>query len=394
MYIVNTCTVTNMSDRKSRQILRKAKSNNKDAILVATGCYAQVSKKQLEEIEEIDIIAGNNEKKDIVRYVEEFEVKREEVSDISKKQEYIEFGMTAYTEKTRAVIKVQDGCDNFCSYCIIPYARGRIRSRKLENVISEIKEIVSMGIKEVVLTGIQIAHYGRDLEGDIRLIDLLEEINKIEGLERIRIGSLEPRLLTEEFIDRLKQLEKICHHFHLSLQSGCTDTLKRMNRKYTKEDIINLAKMLRENFEDAILTADVIVGFPGETEEEFSITYETLKEMELYKIHVFQYSIREGTRAETFENQVEPEIKEKRSKILLELSDKVHDEINESYVSKKVKVLIEEKQGDYYKGHTANYMEVLVPEQGKDIRNEIVEVKIKSVKKSCPHLLGNIKHQG
>lgn len=263
MYIVNTCTVTNISDRKSRQVLRRAKSHNKDAILVATGCYAQVSKESLKKIEEIDIILGNNEKKDIVKYVKEFDKKRrEEVGDISKKQEYLEFGNTTYTEKTRAVIKVQDGCDNFCSYCIIPYARGRIRSRKLDNVISEIKEIVSQGIKEVVLTGIQIAHYGRDLDEGIRLIDLLEEINKIDGLERIRIGSLEPRLLTEEFIDRLKKLEKMCHHFHLSLQSGCTDTLKRMNRKYTREDILSLAKRLRENFEDAILTADIIVGFP------------------------------------------------------------------------------------------------------------------------------------
>lgn len=252
-----------MSDRKSRQVLRRAKGHNKEAILVATGCYVQVAKENLEEIEEIDIILGNNEKKDIVRYVEDFDKKRKEkVTDISKKQEYLEFGMTVYTEKTRAVIKVQDGCDNFCSYCIIPFARGRIRSRKLENVISEIKEIVRRGIKEVVLTGIQIAHYGRDLDGDIRLIDLLEEINKIEGLERIRIGSLEPRLLTEEFIDRLKKLEKMCHHFHLSLQSGCTETLKRMNRKYAKEDILELSNRIRENFEDAILTADIIVGFP------------------------------------------------------------------------------------------------------------------------------------
>lgn len=263
VYIVNTCTVTNISDRKSRQILRRAKQKNKNSILVATGCYVQVAKEKLQEIKDIDLILGNNEKKDIVEYVNNYEKQRkEQISDLMRYKKYLEFGSITYTQKTRAVIKIEDGCDNFCTYCIIPFARGRVRSRKIENILDEIKQITNLGIKEVVLTGIQIASYGRDFDKNIRLIDLLEEIDKIEGIERIRIGSLELGLITEEFIKRLKKLKNICPHFHLSLQSGSTEVLKRMNRKYTKEDIIKAIKLLRENFEDVMLTADIIVGFP------------------------------------------------------------------------------------------------------------------------------------
>ena len=377
VYIVNTCTVTNISDRKSRQILRKAKQNNKNAILVATGCYAQVAEKALEEIEEIDIIIGNNEKKDIVKFVENYRNDKEKsIKDIMKKTAYEEFGTTTYTEKTRAVIKIQDGCDNFCTYCIIPYARGRVRSRDIDNIIHEIEEIAKTGIKEVVLTGIHIASYGKDFENNIGLIDLLEKINEINGIERIRLGSLEPNIITDEFINRLVKLNKICHQFHLSLQSGCNSILERMNRKYTKEDIRKIAMKLRENFVDTILTADIIVGFPGETELEFEDTYQFLEEIKLYKIHVFKYSVRKGTRAEKFPNQVLPEIKEQRSKKVINLSARVQKEYNEMYIGKIVDVLVEEREDDKYIGHTSNYMLVEVENCKDDIHNKIIKVKI------------------
>ena len=290
IYVINTCTVTNMSDRKSRQMLRRVKEINNQAIVVACGCYAQVAKNELEKIEEVDLILGNNEKKEIVKYVEEFAeatANSLSCSDVMYKREFVDFGNVTYTEKTRAVIKVQDGCDRFCSYCIIPYARGRVRSRKPESIISEIEKIAQDGIKEVVITGIHVASYGRDFkEQEYRLIDLLEEINKIEGIERIRLGSIEPLLINEEFMKRLTKLEKICHHFHLSLQSGCDETLKRMNRRYTTSQFREIVEILRKNYEDVILTTDIIVGFPGETEKEFEETYKFLKEIKFYKMQV------------------------------------------------------------------------------------------------------------
>ena len=298
VYIVNTCTVTNVADRKSRQMLRRAKEINKDATLVACGCYAQVAKEELKKIPEIDLIIGNNEKNDIIQIVENHIAQKgaeDLVSDVMYKLDYVELGTTTYTEKTRAVIKVQDGCDRFCSYCLIPYARGHIRSRKIENVIEEIKKVVEEGINEVVITGIHIASYGRDFKGEnIGLIDLLEEINKIQGLHRIRLGSIEPTIITDEFVERLSKLDKICDHFHLSLQSGCTETLKRMNRRYTTEEFRDVTKRLRSKFPNAALTTDIIVGFPGETDEEFNTTYEFLKEIAFYKMHIFKYSQRKG----------------------------------------------------------------------------------------------------
>lgn len=270
IYVVNTCTVTNMSDRKSRQMLRRVKEQNHKAIVVACGCYVQVATEEAQNIEEIDIVLGNNEKKDIVeiveKYIEEEQIKEnskhKKIEDIMYQKEYVELGETIYTEKTRAVIKVQDGCDRFCSYCIIPYARGRVRSRKPENVLEEIKKIAEKGIKEVVITGIHVASYGKDFKEEYQLIDLLEEINQIEGIQRIRLGSIEPLLITEEFIQRLVKLEKICHHFHLSLQSGCNETLERMNRRYTIEQFKEIVERLRNAYEDVILTTDIIVGFP------------------------------------------------------------------------------------------------------------------------------------
>ena len=378
VYIVNTCTVTNISDRKSRQILRRAKQKNKDSILIVIGCYVQVAREKLEEIEEIDILLGNNEKKDILKYLENYKKERqEEITDVMSQKEYVEFGSTTFTEKTRAVIKIQDGCDRFCSYCIIPYARGRVRSRKLEEIQEEIAEIAKLGIKEVVLTGIHIASYGKDFKENIGLIDLLEKINQIDGIERIRLGSLEPKLIYEEFAERLSKLNKICPHFHLSLQSGCTEVLKRMNRRYSTEEFKTSVNLLRKKFKDVMLTADVIVGFPGETEEEFNETFEFLKEIKFYKIHVFKYSKRENTKAADMPNQVLPEIKEERSKKVIELSNKIQNEYNIEQIGKIVKVLVEEKNEKYYKGHTANYMCVMIETERENIENNIVEVRIK-----------------
>ena len=359
IYVINTCTVTNMSDRKSRQMLRRVKELNENAVVVACGCYAQVAKSELEKIEEVDLILGNNEKKNIVELVEKFvktKKKELEIEDVMNQKEYVEFGDVVYTEKTRAVIKVQDGCDRFCSYCIIPYARGRVRSRKPEKIISEINKIAKEGIKEVVITGIHIASYGKDFKEDYKLIDLLEEINKIEGIKRIRLGSLEPLLITEEFENRLVRLEKICHHFHLSLQSGCDKTLKRMNRRYTIEEFRNIVNLLRKNYEDVNLTTDIIVGFPGETDEEFDKTYEFLKEIKFYKMHVFKYSQRKGTKAAVMSGQIDGNKKEERSRKLIELSNINEKEYNENYVGKEVEILWEEKKEEFYRGHTKNYI--------------------------------------
>ena len=377
IYIVNTCTVTNIADRKSRQMLRRVKEINSEAVLVACGCYAQVGKEELEKIEDIDLIIGNNEKKDIVEIVENYRQEKNcfsEITDVMQQKEYVEFGTTTYTEKTRAVVKIQDGCDRFCSYCIIPFARGRVRSRKPENVVTEVEQIVDNGIKEIVITGIHIASYGKDFRNGIGLIDLLEELNKIEGLKRIRLGSIEPTIITEEFVSRLAKLEKICDHFHLSLQSGCDETLKRMNRRYTCDEFEQGTKLLRKAFPNAALTTDIIVGFPGETEEEFNITYEFLKKIAFYKMHIFKYSQRKGTKAAVMPNQVDGSVKEQRSKMLLKLSDENEKMYNSEYVGKTVEVLFEEKDGEFFKGHTSNYIEVWA--EGEDLENVICNVKV------------------
>ena len=386
--IINTCTVTNMSDRKSRQMLRRMKEKNPDTIVVAVGCYAQVAKDELSKIPEIDLILGNNEKVEIVKYVEEYIEKNQKISeieDVMKSREFSDFGNITFSEKTRAVIKIQDGCDRFCSYCIIPYARGRVRSRKPESIISEITQIASKGIKEVVITGIHIASYGKDFImckdekiRNYRLIDLLEEINKIDGIERIRLGSIEPLLITEEFVERLKKLNKICHHFHLSLQSGCNETLKRMNRRYTTEQFRNIVTILRGAYKDVNLTTDIIVGFPGETEEEFNKTYEFLKEINFYKMHVFKYSPRKGTKAAVMANQVPGNIKEERSKKLIELSNEKEFNYNSQYIGKDVDVLFEEEKTGVYKGHTQNYIMVYCESKEK-LDNKIKSVSCKKV---------------
>ena len=376
IYIVNTCTVTNMSDRKSRQMLRRVKELNKEAIVVACGCYAQVAKEELEKIEEINLVLGNNEKKNIVEYVETYihHQTLNEIEDVMNQKEFVEFGDITFTEKTRAVIKIQDGCDRFCSYCIIPYARGRVRSRKPEHILSEIQKIAKEGIKEVVITGIHIASYGKDFKQEYRLIDLLEEMNEIEGIERIRLGSIEPLLITEEFVSRLEKLSKICHQFHLSLQSGCDETLKRMNRRYTTEQFRKITKLLRKTFEDAILTTDIIVGFPGESEEEFERTYAFLSEIKFYKMHVFKYSPRKGTKATTMPNQIDGNQKEERSRRLIELSNKNEKAYNEQYIGKEVEVLFEEEKNGMWQGHTKNYILAHYKTE-ENMENKIIKLK-------------------
>lgn len=405
IYVINTCTVTNMAERKSRQMLRRVKEINPSAVLVVCGCYAQVAKNELEQIPEIDIILGINEKNEIVQIVENYMEKmaeqdkrsqEAEIDDVSKQKEFLDFGDVTYTEKNRAVVKVQDGCNMFCSYCIIPYARGRIRSRKIESVVSEIKKIAKEEIKEVVITGIHVASYGKDFDNEntskkIRLIDLLEAINKIDGIDRIRLSSLEPTIVDEEFATRLSKLDKICDHFHLSLQSGCDETLKKMNRKYTTQIYRDAVATLRKYYPEASFTTDVIVGFPGETDEEFAKTYKFLEEIDFYRLHVFKYSPRRGTVAEKMPNQIDGNKKEERSNKLIELSNSTENKHNQSYIGKTVKVLFEEFEDGFFKGHTTNYMMVKVAgeeERSDKFVNKILDVKIKENNDETRELIG------
>lgn len=372
IYIINTCTVTNMSERKSRQILRRAKELNPKSILCVVGCYAQVAKDELSKMKEIDIVLGTNDRANIVECVENFinsKKKIQEVSDIMAQRKYLEWGGIAYTDKARAEIKVQDGCDRYCTYCLIPYARGPVRSRDLEEVYEEVSKIAESGIKEIVITGIHISSYGKDLNPKLTLIDLLEKIHEVQGIERIRLGSLEPLIITEDFVERLKKLPKICNHFHLSLQSGCNATLERMNRRYTTDDFRKIVSILRKNIHEVALTTDVIVGFPGETEEEFNETYDFLKEIAFSKMHVFKYSPRKGTKAAGFKNQVDGITKNKRSDILIALSDKNEEKFAKQYIGKEINVLFENET----EGHTTNYIKV---ESKKKIEGAPVILKV------------------
>lgn len=381
IYIINTCSVTNLADRKSRQMIRRAKDFNKDAFVIVVGCYAEVAKEEIEKIEGVDLVLGNHQKASIDKYIESY-FDGKEFDEIAVENYFYDFGSITYTEKTRAVIKVQDGCNNFCTYCIIPYARGRVCSRDPKSVLEEIKEIAKTGIKEVVITGIQIAAYGKDFGYEYRLIDLLEDINKVSGIERIRLGSIEPLLITDEFCERIGKLEKICHHFHLSLQSGCDKTLREMNRRYTTSQFEKVVDRLRNLYDDVILTTDIIVGFPNETDEDFNCTYNFLEKIKFYKMHVFKYSPRKGTVAAKMKNQVAGEIKDFRSKRLIELSNKNEKNYLESYVGKDVDVLFEEQEGRYLKGHTGNYIMVKCDCTNKNLNN-IVKVRVESSETDC-----------
>lgn len=388
VYIINTCSVTNMADRKSRQMIHRARKKNPDAVVVAAGCYVQAAENELKEKGIADVLIGNNKKKDIVRILEEYFQKGEktaEVLDISCTNEYESLTIHKINEHTRAYIKIQDGCNQFCSYCIIPYTRGRIRSKQPEDVIREIRALAREGYKEVVLTGIHLSSYGMDFPEENRtdLLAVIENVQEIDGIERIRLGSLEPRIITEEFAQGLKKCSKVCPHFHLSLQSGCDETLKRMNRKYTTEEYKKALAILRDTFEHPALTTDVIVGFAGETEEEFEKTRAYLEEINLYEMHIFKFSVRKGTRAERMPGQVPEDVKTKRSAVLLAMTERHKKDFERWYIGRKEKVLLEEmveiNGTKYMQGHTERYVKVVVnfDENSEILRqNHIVAVKI------------------
>lgn len=380
IYIINTCSVTNMADRKSRQMLHKAKKKNPNAVVVAAGCYVQAAPKEVLADAGVDLVIGNNRKQDLVQILEDYfkEHREEAVIDINKEQEYEGLELDFVSDHTRAYIKVQDGCNQFCSYCIIPYTRGRVRSRAKQDVISEIKRIAKNGTKEVVLTGIHLSSYGKDFKDGTDLLDLIKAVQEVDGIQRIRLGSLEPRIITLEFAQELRRLDKFCPHFHLSLQSGCEATLKRMNRHYTPEEYYEKCELLREVFEHPAITTDVIVGFPGETEEEFEETYKFLEKVNFYEMHVFKYSKRKGTRAAEMENQVPEPIKTKRSNILLELTRECSKRYRSFWIGREVNVLLEEKivlDGEVYTvGHTKEYVKAAV--KGEFSSNTFITGKI------------------
>ncbi|SFG13844.1 threonylcarbamoyladenosine tRNA methylthiotransferase MtaB [Lachnospiraceae bacterium C7] len=383
VYIVNTCSVTNMADRKSRQMLHKAKHKNPDSVVVATGCYAQTKEEEALLDPAIDVVIGNNKKHELVERIDAFfkdDTDNEYVADINNEpQQYEELFLSRTAEHTRAFIKVQDGCNQFCSYCVIPYARGRVRSRKLKNILAEVNRLADNGFKEIVLTGIHLSSYGVDLSEEENLLSLIKEVHKIEKIERIRLGSLEPKIVTDEFAEELSKLSKVCPHFHLSLQSGCNETLKRMNRKYTAEEYKAGCDRLRKYFKHPAITTDVIVGFPGETEDEFNITKKFLEDVHFYEMHIFKYSPRRGTRAERMPNQVDNQIKAARSAQLIELGNRMSEEYREYYTDTIQTVLFEEEvtiNGEkYFTGYTMEYVKVAV-KSDKDLSNQFIDGKI------------------
>lgn len=382
VYVINTCSVTNMADRKSRQMLHKAKKNNPDSIVVAAGCYVQTSEKEVLNDLSVDIVIGNDRKHDLVRLLEEYSLDsvNDTVDDINDgKHDFEELFIDQTKEHTRAFIKVQDGCNQFCSYCIIPYARGRVRSRRFENVIAEVERLAANGFKEVVLTGIHLSSYGVDFEEDTGLLELIQAVNAVKGIERIRLGSLEPKIVTEHFASELSKLDKICPHFHLSLQSGCDATLKRMNRKYTTKEYERGCELLRKYFVHPAITTDVIVGFPGETEEEFEQTKAYLKHIHFYEMHIFKYSKRKGTRAAVMPDQIDEQIKAARSEKLIALGHDMSKEFRKFYIGKNEEVLFEEKAviGDkeYFVGYTKEYVKV-AKKTDENLENQIVSGRI------------------
>lgn len=382
VYVINTCSVTNMADRKSRQMLHKAKKNNPDSIVVAAGCYVQTSEKEVLNDLSVDIVIGNDRKHDLVRLLEEYSLDsvNDTVDDINDgKHDFEELFIDQTKEHTRAFIKVQDGCNQFCSYCIIPYARGRVRSRRFENVIAEVERLAANGFKEVVLTGIHLSSYGVDFEEATGLLELIQAVNAVKGIERIRLGSLEPKIVTEHFASELSKLDKICPHFHLSLQSGCDATLKRMNRKYTTKEYERGCELLRKYFVHPAITTDVIVGFPGETEEEFEQTKAYLEHIHFYEMHIFKYSKRKGTRAAVMPDQIDEQIKAARSEKLIALGHDMSKVFRKFYIGKNEEVLFEEKAviGDkeYFVGYTKEYVKV-AKKTDENLENQIVSGRI------------------
>lgn len=379
-YVINTCTVTSISDRKSRQFMRRARKANPDAVIAVVGCYSQVSPEQVEAIEEVNVVLGTHEKKDIVKYLEAAtsSSKIVQVGEIMKTKTYDEMSIEDTVDKTRVFMKIQDGCNQFCSYCIIPYARGPIRSREPENIINEGRRLASKGFKEIVLTGIHLSSYGLDIK-NTSLIEIIEALNDIPGLERIRLGSLEPKIVTQDFVKRLKTLEKFCPHFHLSLQSGSDTVLSRMNRKYDVAMYAQAVELIHQNLDDASFTTDIIVGFPGETEVEFDETCDFVRQIGFSKVHIFKYSPREGTKAAVMKNQIHGEIKTNRSHALQEVCNEVENDCLNRYIGRTVSVLFEEMTEGRFEGLTRGYLRVSVATL-ENVVNTIKNVKITSVK--------------
>ena len=391
VYIINTCTVTNIADRKSRQMLHKAKKMNSDAVVVACGCYVQAAGEKLEEDTAIDLIVGNNKKKEIPEILEAYFREREEgraasgawLTDMAHNREYETLSISRTEEHTRAFIKVQDGCNQFCTYCIIPYARGRVRSRRPEEVLAEVQRLAASGCQEIVLTGIHLSSYGVDLEEEQDLLALIRTVHSVEGIRRIRLGSLEPGIITESFAEAIAALPKVCPHFHLSLQSGCDTVLQRMNRRYRSEEYMEKCRLLRRVYDRPALTTDVIVGFPGETEEEFEASRAFVEQVHFFETHIFKYSRREGTCAAAMPGQISEQEKTRRSHVLLELDGRRRREYMESFLGEERDVLFEERvQADgreYWTGHTREYLKVLVPAEKEDYENQMIPVKLTEI---------------
>ena len=385
VYIINTCSVTNMADRKSRQMLHKAKKQNPNAVVVATGCYVQTATEKVAQDLSIDLVVGNNRKKDIVEILNEYyaekeageQVKEEYVIDINHTDEYEDLEISTVTEHTRAHLKIQDGCNNFCSYCIIPYARGRIRSRTMESIKAELERLSASGFKEIVLTGINLSCYD---DNGKKLIDVIEMADNVNGIERIRLGSLDPEVVTEDFVERLGKVKKICPHFHFSLQSGCDKTLKAMNRHYTSDEYYEKCQLIRKYIDNPAFTTDVIVGFPGETEEDYISSREFVKKVKFAELHVFKYSKRDGTVAAKMPNQIDEKIKTLRSEDLIKTGEELTKEFRQAKIGKDTTVLFEEKilldNKEYWVGHTVDYIKIAVPEK-ENLEGQIRKVNVK-----------------
>ena len=380
VYLINTCTVTNLGDKKSRQMIRRAKRINPNSVVVATGCYAQVASEEVAKIEGINIVIGTKNRSEIVETVENYVAENgvvNNVSDIMGEKEFEPLQISRLTNRTRAYIKIQEGCNRYCTYCIIPYARGPIRSRKPEEVIEEVKKLAENGFKEVVLTGIHVASYGLDL-GNITLADIIEKVHSVDGIERIRFSSMEPLAIDDEFVARMSKLPKVCDHYHLSLQSGCNRTLKRMNRKYNAEQYAEACERLRTAFPNVAITTDIIVGFPDETEEDFKESLAFAERMKLDKIHTFPYSPKKGTPAAKMKNQISGDIKSQRSKEMIALSDKMNIDFLNNNIGKTVPVLFEDMENGFWQGHTTNYIKVLA-KSDENLNNKIVDVKLDKI---------------
>lgn len=384
VYVINTCSVTNMGDKKSRQFISKARRENPEAIIAVVGCYSQIASTEVSGIEGVDVVLGTRNKGDIIYYINKAKdegTQQVKVGAVLKNKVFEDLTIDDYQDKTRAFLKIQDGCNRFCTYCIIPYTRGSICSKNPVKVIEEIKKLASNGFKEIILSGIHIASYGDDFEDRSTLVDLLEKIEKIDGIERVRIGSIEPNFFTEDVVNRIFNLKKLCPQFHLSLQSACDATLKRMNRRYTAEQYEKIVNLLRDKMENVSITTDIIVGFPGETDEEFAETYKFLERIKLSKLHVFKYSPRKGTKAELMENQVDGIKKEERSKALIELTKRYENEFAKAHIGKTLEVLFEmaSKEEGIHEGYTRSYLKVEV-HSDKNIRGQLLNVKIVDAK--------------